>query len=107
MKIKAIWGFVGNGALLGHDSNKVKAGAVFEEADDEYAHTLIGKNLAVELDASGKPPILKPKESKPVAPREEKAAVVKEASDKAPAEYVLAEKAVAEAADKADAKETK
>ena len=97
MKIKAIWGFVGNGALLGHDSNKVKAGAVFEEADDEYAHTLIGKNLAVELDANGKPRLYKPKESKPAAPREDK-----ETAERLAAEKVLAEKP----ADKAVVKET-
>lgn len=97
MKIKAIWGFVGNGALLGHDSNKVKAGAVFEEADDGYAHTLIGKNLAVELDANGKPRLYKPKESKPAAPREDK-----ETAERVAAEKVLAEKP----ADKAVVKET-
>lgn len=43
MKIKILWGFVGNGALLGGTSNKVKAGETFDEADDEYAHALIGK----------------------------------------------------------------
>jgi hypothetical protein len=72
MKIKILWGFVGNGQLLGAESNKVKAGAVFEEADDEYAHTLIGKGLAVEIDANGKPRVVKPKETKPVAPKEDK-----------------------------------
>ncbi|WP_442109164.1 hypothetical protein [Pseudomonas sp. NUPR-001] len=72
MKIKILWGFVGNGALLGADSNKIKAGATFEEADDEYAHTLIGKGLAVEIDANGKPRLAKPKEAKPVAPKEAK-----------------------------------
>lgn len=72
MKIKTLWGFVGNGLLLGADSNKVKAGVVFEEADDEYAHTLIGKGLAVEVDASGKPRVVKPKETKPAAPKEAK-----------------------------------
>lgn len=72
MKIKILWGFVGNGALLKADSNKVKANAVFEEADDEYAHTLIGKGLAVELEADGKPKVTKPKESKPSAPKETK-----------------------------------
>ncbi|PPA02414.1 hypothetical protein C4E44_19510 [Pseudomonas sp. MWU12-2312b] len=72
MKIKILWGFVGNGQLLGAESNKVKAGAVFEEADDEYAHTLIGKGLAVEIDANGKPRVVKPKETKPAAPKEGK-----------------------------------
>ncbi|KAB0489645.1 hypothetical protein [Pseudomonas vancouverensis] len=72
MKIKILWGFVGNGQLLGADSNKVKAGAVFEEPDDEYAHTLIGKGLAVELDANGKPRVAKPKNTKPAEPSEDK-----------------------------------
>lgn len=74
MKIKILWGFVGNGALLGADSNKVKAGAVFEEANDEYAHTLIGKGLAVELGASGKSKATKPTTSKPAAPAENRSA---------------------------------
>ncbi|AJO79092.1 hypothetical protein [Pseudomonas sp. MRSN 12121] len=69
MKIKTLWGFVGNGALLGADSNKIKANVVFDEADDEYAHTLIGKGLAVEVDASGEPKVAKPKETKPAAPK--------------------------------------
>lgn len=69
MKIKTLWGFVGNGALLGADSNNIKANVVFDEADDEYAHTLIGKGLAVEVDASGEPKVAKPKETKPVAPK--------------------------------------
>ena len=85
MKIKAIWGFVGNGALLGHDSNKVKAGAVFEAVDDEYAHTLIGKNLAVELDGNGKPRLFKPKETKPAAPKDDQAAADNVAADQATA----------------------
>lgn len=85
MKIKVIWGFVGNGALLGHDSNKVKAGAVFEDVDDEYAHTLIGKNLAVELDGNGKPRLFKPKETKPAAPKDEQAAADNVAADQATA----------------------
>lgn len=72
MKIKILWGFVGNGALLGADSNKIKANVTFEEVDDEYAHTLIGKGLAVEIDANGKPRMAKPKETKPVAPKEAK-----------------------------------
>lgn len=100
MKIKILWGFVGNGLLLGADSNKVKAGATFEEADDEYAHTLIGKGLAVELDANGKPRVVKPKETKPAIPKEDKAAADKAAAEKAAADKAAAEK---EAADKAAA----
>jgi len=105
MKIKILWGFVGNGALLGADSNKVKAGATFDDADDEYAHTLIGKGLAVEVDANGKPRVTKPKETKPAAPKEDKAAAEKAAAEKAAAEKAAVEKEAAEkeAAEKAAA----
>ncbi|MFV3286887.1 hypothetical protein ACNFCI_23000 [Pseudomonas sp. NY15356] len=72
MKIKTLWGFVGNGALLKADSNKVKAGVVFDDVDDEYAHSLIGKGLAVEVGDDGKPKVAKPKEAKPTAPKETK-----------------------------------
>lgn len=72
MKIKALWGFVGNAELLGADSPKVTRGQEFESADDEYAHVLLGKGLAVELDANGKPKTAKPKDSKPAAPKEAK-----------------------------------
>ena len=72
MHIKALWGFVGNAELLGADSAKVKRGQEFEKADDEYAHTLLGKGLAVELDANGKPKLAKPKEAKPAASKEAK-----------------------------------
>lgn len=70
MKIKILWGFVGNGALLGASSNKIKAGESFEDADDEYAYTLIGKGLAVEVDANGKPRVAKRR--KPSLPRPRK-----------------------------------
>ena len=72
MKIKALWGFVGNAELLGVDSPKVKSGQEFESVDDEYAHVLLGKGLAVELDSNGKPKVAKPKENKPAAPKEAK-----------------------------------
>ncbi|MEE6439177.1 MULTISPECIES: hypothetical protein [Pseudomonas] len=72
MHIKALWGFVGNADLLGSESAKVKRGQEFEKADDEYAHALLGKGLAVELDANGKPKVAKPKEAKPAAPKEAK-----------------------------------
>ncbi|MEX2902496.1 hypothetical protein AB3967_14285 [Pseudomonas rhodesiae] len=72
MKIKAVWGFVGNAALLGAESSSVKAGQVFDEVDDEYAHTLIGKGLAEEVDADGKTKATAPKQSKSVAPKENK-----------------------------------
>lgn len=98
MKIKILWGFVGNGLLLGANSNKIKAGVTFDEADDEYAHTLIGKGLAVEVDANGKPRLAKPKETKPAAPKEDKAsAAEKDAADKAAADKAAADKAAAEA----------
>jgi membrane protein involved in colicin uptake len=105
MKIKTLWGFVGNGLLLGADSNKVKAGVVFEEADDEYAHALIGKGLAVELDANGNPRVIKPNEIKPSFPNEDKASADKAAADKAAADKAAADKAAAgkASADKAAA----
>lgn len=67
MKIKAKWGFVGDAAKLKADSAKVKAGQVFEDVDDEYAHILIGKGLAEEFDGKAKG-----KEAKPTAPKETK-----------------------------------
>lgn len=82
MRIKILWGFVGNGGLLGADSNKVKAGTVFDEVDDEYAHALIGKGLAAEVGADDKPRLTKSKETKPAAPKEGKAISGKEAADK-------------------------
>lgn len=105
MKIKTLWGFVGNGLLLGADSNKIKAGVTFDEADDEYAHILIGKGLAVEVDANDKPRAAKPKEAKPAAPNESKVAADKSAADKAAADKAAADKAAADkvAADKAAA----
>ena len=96
MKIKILWGFVGNSQLLKADSNKVKAGAVFDDVDDEYAYTLIGKGLAVEVDANGKPRVAKPKETKPSTPKEDKAAAEKAAAEKAAAEKAAAEKEAAE-----------
>ncbi|MCY1426811.1 hypothetical protein D3C76_1340740 [compost metagenome] len=67
MKIKAKWGFIGDAAKLGAESAKVKAGQVFESADDEYAHILIGKGLAEEVTST-----VKLKETKPAAPKEAK-----------------------------------
>ena len=72
MKVKALWGFVGNADLLGVDSPKVVRGQEFDIADEEYAHALVGNSLVVELDASGKPKSAKPKEGKPAAPKEVK-----------------------------------
>lgn len=72
MKIKALWGFVGNATLLGADSSSVKAGQVFDEVDDEYGRTLIGKGLAEEDDGEGQTKASAPKQSKAAAPKENK-----------------------------------
>ncbi len=72
MKIKALWGFVGNADLLKTNSPKVTRGQVFEDADEEYGYTLVGKGLVEELGADGKPKVARPKESKPAAPKETK-----------------------------------
>lgn len=74
MKIKAKWGFIGNASLLKADGTNVRAGQVFPEADDEYAHTLIGKGLAEEVKDEAAPPAQKPapKSTKPAAPTENK-----------------------------------
>ncbi|WP_207864904.1 hypothetical protein [Pseudomonas sp. 58(2021)] len=100
MKIKALWGFVGNAELLGAVSAQVKSGQEFENVDDEYAHVLLGKGLVVELDANGKPKAAKPKNTKPAAPNEDKAAADKAAAEKAAAEKAAADKAAADNADK-------
>ncbi|WP_329810726.1 hypothetical protein [Stenotrophomonas sp. SMYL8] len=79
MKIKTKWGFIGNAVKLNADSNVVKAGRTFD-ADDEYAHTLIGKGLAVavEDDAGAKGN----KEAKPSAPQKANAEGDKQAKPK-------------------------
>ncbi len=64
MKIKALWGFVGDAKKLGAEAAQVRAGQVFEEVDDEYAHVLIGKGLAAEVGEQ-----TTPKETKPAAPK--------------------------------------
>lgn len=98
MKIKALWGFVGNAELLGVDSPKVKSGQEFEDVDDEYAHVLLGKGLAVELDAKRKPKVSGPENTKPAAPDENKVAADKAAEEKAAADKAAAEKAAADKA---------
>ncbi|ARA79625.1 hypothetical protein ACDH60_10230 [Pseudomonas ficuserectae] len=99
MKVRALWGFVGDADLLKADSAKVKRGEVFDHVNDEYAHVLIGKGLAVEVGGSA------PKENKQVSATEKKAAAEKAAAEKAAAEKAQAEKAQAEkdAAEKAAA----
>lgn len=75
MKIKAKWGFIGDAAKLKADSAKVKAGQVFEDVDDEYAHILIGKGLAESFDGESKPKGRKavaPKSAASAAPSENK-----------------------------------
>ena len=67
MKIKAKWGVVGDASKLKSNSTKVRAGQVFDDVDDEYAHILLGKGLAEEVIDKAKP-----KESKPAAPKEAK-----------------------------------
>lgn len=97
MKIKSLWGFVGNGTLLGADSDKVKAGVTFDNANDEYAHTLIGKGLAVEVGGDGKARTAKPKEAKPAAPKDDKAAANQADGDNAGADPAAAGGAADEA----------
>ncbi|RMV69180.1 hypothetical protein [Pseudomonas coronafaciens] len=67
MKIRTLWGFEGNAAKLGTDSDRVRAGVVFDEAEDEYAHVLIGKGLAEEVDGK-----TAPKTNKQAKPEENK-----------------------------------
>ena len=55
MKIKVLWGFEGNAQKLGSKSSRVRAGEVFNNVDDDYAHVLIGKGLVEEV-ASKKAP---------------------------------------------------
>jgi len=62
MKIKAKWGFTGDAAKLNADSGKVRAGQTFD-ADDEYAHLLIGKGLVEQ--AGGKAKADESKEARP------------------------------------------
>ncbi|KAA0997210.1 hypothetical protein FQ192_05470 [Pseudomonas sp. ANT_J12] len=72
MKIKALWGFVGNAILLSADSTSVKAGQVFDDVDDEYAHTLIGKGLAEEVGDDSNTKSSAPKQTKATSPKENK-----------------------------------
>lgn len=74
MKIKAKWGFIGNAVLLKADGPAVRAGQIFPDVDDEYAHTLIGKGLAEEVKAESGTSTSKPapKATKPAAPAETK-----------------------------------
>lgn len=94
MKIKALWGFIGDAQKLGAISAAVKAGQVFEDAEAEYAHTLIGKGLVEEVGPDA--------EAKEKAVAKAKAKADAEAKEKADAEAKA--KADAEDKEKADAK---
>ncbi|HYQ54239.1 MAG TPA: hypothetical protein VES70_27835 [Pseudomonas sp.] len=66
MKIKVLWGFCGDVEKLGPDTNgdsrsPTRAGQVFENVEDEYAYTLIGKGLVQQFDGSA------PASTKPAA----------------------------------------
>lgn len=66
MKIKVLWGFCGDVDKLGPDTNGdnvslTRAGQVFENVENEYAHTLIGKALVQQLGDAG------PASTKPAA----------------------------------------
>ncbi|MEN5204047.1 hypothetical protein ABE473_06270 [Stenotrophomonas sp. TWI700] len=57
MKIKVLWGFCGDVEKLGPDTNgdsrsPTRAGQVFENVQDEYAYTLIGKGLVQQFDGA-------------------------------------------------------
>ncbi|OWQ56404.1 hypothetical protein CEE60_02715 [Stenotrophomonas maltophilia] len=57
MKIKVLWGFCGDVEKLGPDTNgdsrsPTRAGQVFENVEDEYAYTLIGKGLVQQFDGA-------------------------------------------------------
>lgn len=49
MKIKVLWGFIGDADKLKSDSRQVRKGQVFDDVEAEYAHLLIGKGLAAEV----------------------------------------------------------
>lgn len=100
MKIRTLWGFEGCAAKLGFVSDQVRAGVTLENVDDEYAHVLIGKGLAVAVSDGAAP-----KENKQAVAAEKKAAAEKAAAEKEAAEKAAAEKAAAEkvAADDAEA----
>lgn len=64
MKIKVLWGFCGDVEKLGPDTNgdsrsPTRAGQVFENVEDEYAYTLIGKGLVQQFVGSA-PAFTKP-----------------------------------------------
>ena len=54
MKIRALWGFVGDKSELKNETGSARAGEEFS-VGDEYGHTLVGKGLAVEVDSKAEP----------------------------------------------------
>jgi topoisomerase IA-like protein len=100
MKIRTLWGFEGNAAKLGTASDQVRAGVTLESVEDEYAHVLIGKGLAVAVNDGAVP-----KENKQANAAEKKVAAEKAAAEKTEADKAAAEQAAAEktAADEAEA----
>jgi topoisomerase IA-like protein len=103
MKIRTLWGFEGDPVKLGVALARIHAGEVLEDVDDEYAHGLIGKGLAVQVADSAAP-----KETKPATAAEKKAAADKAAADKAAEKTEqerLKEQAEKEEADRLEAEE--
>lgn len=96
MKIRTLWGFEGNAVKLDTASDQVRAGVTLENVENEYAHVLIGKGLAVAVSDGASP-----KENKQLTAAEKKAAAEKAAAEKAEAEKAAAEKVAPEEAEAA------
>ena len=83
MKIKAKWGFIGNALLLGAQSSKVTAGQTFDNVDEEYGHTLVGKGLAEQASDEAKPRTSRqtaPRTARPAGPEVTKPTATAEAT---------------------------
>lgn len=104
MKIRTLWGFEGDPTKLGVAFARIRAGEGLEDVEDEYAHGLIGKGLAVQVTDGAAP-----KETKPATAAEKKAAAEKAAAEKAAAEKAeqerLKEQAEKDEADRLEAEE--
>lgn len=50
MKIKVVWGFLGDPSQLQGEGGRVRAGDIIDNVGNEYAHALIGKGLAVAIE---------------------------------------------------------
>lgn len=66
MKIKALWGFIGNADKLKTKVVTVRRGDTFNDVDREYGMTLVGKGLAEEVGAKAAPD--SDKQAKPSKP---------------------------------------